>query len=148
MAHLWRFHREWSVAAPVDSVYAVCADIDAYPTWWPEVRSIERIDDVSGVARIRSVLPYTLHLRMTREVEDPVEWRLRTGLAGDLTGWAEFHLGEGPTGLTWVDYRQQVEVTVPVLGRLAPLLGPVLRANHSAMMRSCERGLARALQGV
>lgn len=145
MARLWRFRRDWIVAASPDAVYAVCADIDAYPTWWPEIRSIQRIDADSGVAVIRSVLPYRLHLRMTREVDDPVERRLRTGLAGDLTGWAEFHIEPAAAGRSAVAYRQEVEVTVPVFGRVAPLLGPILRANHAAMMRSCERGLARAL---
>ena len=145
MAHLWRFRRDWVVDASPDDVYAVCADIDAYPTWWREVQSVERIDANSGLARIHSVLPYTLRLRMTREVEDPVARRLRTGLAGDLTGWAEFQIAPSGAGQSAVAYRQEVEVTVPGLRRVAPLLGPVLRANHEIMMRSCERGLAQTL---
>lgn len=145
MARLWQFRREWFVAADPDEVYAVCADVDSYPTWWPEVRSIRRIDVDSGLAVIRSVLPYRLHVRMTREVEDTGERRLRTGLAGDLTGWAEFRIEPTADGQSVVHYRQDVVVTAPVLGRVAPLFGPVLRANHTAMMRSCERGMARAV---
>lgn len=146
VARLWQFRRDWVVAASPDDVYAVCADVDAYPTWWPEIRSIERIDDDSGLATIRSVLPYSLHLRMTRELQNPVEHRLRTGLAGDLTGWAEFHIEPTATGQSAVGYRQEVEVTAPVLRRVEPLLGPALRGNHTLMMRSCERGLAKALR--
>lgn len=147
MTRSWRFHREWAVVAPPDEVYAVCADIDAYPIWWREVRSVERLDDESGVALIRSALPYTLRLTMVRELEDPVERRLRVRLGGDLTGWAEFRIApvDGPVPTSAVGYRQEVEVTAPVLRRVAPLLGPVLRANHTVMMRSCERGMARRL---
>lgn len=145
MTRLWRFRRDWTVAASPDEVYAVCADVDSYPTWWREVRSVERVDDDRGVALVRSVLPYTLRLTMTREVEDPVDRVLRVGLGGDLCGWSEFVIsaveGEGCA----VAYRQEVEVTAPVLRRVAPLLGPVLRANHALMMRSCERGMAGAL---
>lgn len=145
MARLWQFRRDWVVAAAPDDVYAVCANVDAYPVWWREIRSIERIDEDSGTALIRSVLPYTLRLRMTREHQDPVERRLRTGLAGDLTGWAEFHIEPAPSGESAVAYRQEVVLTAPVLRRVAPLLGPALRANHALMMRSCERGMARVL---
>lgn len=145
MARLWQFHHDWVVMAPADDVYAVCADVDAYPTWWREIRSIERIDDESGLALVRSVLPYTLRLRMTRELEDPLARRLRVRLGGDLTGWAEFGIAAGRGGASAVTYRQEVEVTAPVLRRVAPLLGPVLRANHTLMMRSCERGMAHAL---
>ncbi len=146
MARLWQFRHDWVVAASPDDVYAVCADLDAYPTWWREVRSIRRIDDDTGLATIRSVLPYSLHLRMTRDLEDPVERRLRTELAGDLTGWAEFRIEPVGAAKSAVSYRQEVEITAPFLGRLAPALGPLLRANHSAMMRSCERGMARVLE--
>ncbi|MFC7487299.1 SRPBCC family protein [Knoellia sp. CPCC 206453] len=146
MASLWQFRRDWIVAASPEDVYAVCADIDAYPTWWREIRSIRRIDADTGLATIRSVLPYGLHLRMTRELQDPVDRRLRTGLAGDLTGWAEFHIEAAAGGHSAVAYRQDVEVTAPVLGRVAPLFGPLLRANHGVMMRSCERGMAALLE--
>jgi hypothetical protein len=145
VTRLWHFHRKWEVVASVDAVYAVLADVDGYPTWWPEVRSVERVDDVSAKAEIRSFLPYTLHLLMTREVEDPAGRLLRTGLEGDLTGWAEFHVEARPAGVCSVTYRQEVEVTAPVLRAVARMLGPVMRANHDAMMRSCERGLLAAL---
>lgn len=146
MTRLWHFHRTWDVVAPPDTVYAVLADVDGYPTWWPQVRSVERVDGVSAMAAIRSFLPYTLRLRMTRDVEDAFGRRLRTGLGGDLTGWAEFHVEPRPAGVCSVTYRQEVEVTAPMLRAVAPMLGPVLRANHDAMMRSCERGLVAALR--
>lgn len=146
MARLWRFRHDWRTAGSADDVYAVCADVDAYPTWWREVRSMERLDDDRGVAMVRSVLPWTLRLLMTRELEDPVGRRLRVRLGGDLTGWAEFAIDPEKDGKTTVGYRQEVEVTAPGLRRVAPLLVPVLRANHALMMRSCERGMARRLE--
>jgi hypothetical protein len=128
-------------------VYAVCAAVEDYPTWWREVRSVVRVSEDVGDARVRSLLPITLRLRLVREVDDPATGRLRVGLSGDLTGWAEFLLTPGGGG-TEVVFRQEVEVTVPVLRRVAPVLAPLLRANHSWMMRSCRHGMQRLLADV
>lgn len=147
MARLWRFAHHWLVPAPVADVYAVCAAVAAYPTWWREVRSVERLDDTSGVAVVRSALPWTLRLGIAREVEDEVAGRLRVRLDGDLTGWAEFVIGgdQGGEGGASEDFRQEVEVTAPALRRLVPVLAPALRANHALMMRSCRRGMEQVL---
>ena len=61
------FHHEWVLDAPRDAVVAALADIEGYPRWWPQIRSLERIDETSGRGRIRSALPLTLHLVLTRE---------------------------------------------------------------------------------
>ncbi|KGN38141.1 SRPBCC family protein [Knoellia subterranea] len=149
MPRLWRFAHDWLVPASVEDVYAVCAAVDAYPTWWREIRSIERVDAESGWAEVRSVLPYTLRMLITREVEDEATGRLRVRLEGDLTGWAEFRVSpsakEGANSVAAVAFRQEVEVTAPLLGRVAPALAPALRANHAWMMRSCRDGMLRAL---
>lgn len=145
MARLWRFAHDWLVPAPVEDVYAVCAAVDAYPTWWGEIRAVERVDDASGEVRVRSVLPYTLRLLITREVDDPEAGRLRVRLARDLTGWAEFGIADGPNGVAVVAFRQEVELTAPGLRHVAGLMAPALRANHAVMMRSCRDGMVRTL---
>ena len=145
----FRFQHTWLVPAGVTATFAALADVDAYPQWWPQVRGVRRIDADSGHAYVRSLLPYTLDLVLTREVEDADAGLLRVRIGGDLEGWSEFRLepgagdgGEGAGVVTLARYAQEAVVTTLGLDRLTPVAAPVLRLNHAWMMRSGERGLA------
>jgi hypothetical protein len=137
---VYRFATTWRLPAEPERVYAVLADIERYDRWWPQVRRITRLDDESGDVQIRSVLPWTLHLHLRRELEDESALRLRAAVRGHLDGWSSWELSPGPGG-THAAYRQEVELHAPLLRRVSFLLRPVLRANHAAMMRGGERGL-------
>lgn len=139
------FEQTWAVPFPPGEVYAVLADPAGYPRWWPQVRSAVAIDADSGQARVRSLLPYTLDLVLTRQVEDPVTRTLRVAIGRDLQGWSQWRLRPDGAGGTIGRYDQEVVLAVPGLARLSPVTGPVLRANHTWMMRSGERGLTRWL---
>ena len=139
------FHHEWSFAAPQEVVLASLADIEGYPRWWPQVRSVGRLDERSGRARIRSALPLTLHLVLTREIEDHARGRLRVRLDGDLEGWAQWSVDSDPQGGgACATFDQDVRVAAR-WSRAATLSPAVLRANHAWMMRQGRRGLARSL---
>jgi hypothetical protein len=151
----FRFHHTWHVPADAATTFAALADVDAYPRWWPQVRAVARIDADSGHAYVRSLLPYTLDLVLTREVEDADAGLLRVRIDGDLEGWSQFRLEPGtpvgpdrtavaprPVPLTRASYSQEATVTTRGLDRLAPVAAPVLRLNHALMMRAGERGLA------
>ena len=138
------FHHQWSFAAPREAVLAALADIDGYPAWWPQVRSVGRLDERSGRARIRSALPLTLHLVLTREIEDREGGHLRVRLDGDLEGWAEWTIAGDPQGACRATFDQDVRVAAR-WSRAATLAPAVLRANHAWMMRQGRRGLARSL---
>jgi uncharacterized protein YndB with AHSA1/START domain len=141
---VFRFHHEWHLPAPFERTYAALADVERYDRWWPQVRSLERIDDVSGRVTIRSVLPYTLHLVLTREAEDEGSGLLRVGVAGDLDGWCQWQVrGDGDDTVAVFD--QEAVVTPALLARTASLTAPLLRANHAWMMRAGQVGLARHL---
>ena len=138
------FHHEWALPAPRARVYAALADVEGYDRWWPQVRTVARRDEESGLTTIRSLLPYTLSLLLRREVEDEATGRLRVSLAGDLEGWCSWTVladGEGTRAV----FDQEAVVTPALLARTASLTAPVLRANHAWMMRSGRRGLARHL---
>lgn len=120
---------------------AVLADIDHYPSWWPQVRSVDRLDDDSGLAVVRSLLPVTLRLRLTRVVEDREAGVLRVLLAGDLVGHAQWRIATVPQGSV-LHFAQSVRVATR-LERVATLVPLLLRANHAWMMRQCRHGLAR-----
>jgi hypothetical protein len=159
---IFRFRHVWRVPADLTTTFAALADVDQYPLWWPQVRGIRRIDDDSGHAYVRSMLPYTLDLVLTREVEDPAAGLLRVRLGGDLQGWSEFRLSEAdevphdepghihadgasaPT--TLAHYRQEAAVTAAGLEHFVPIARPLLTLNHTWMMRAGERGLARWLR--
>ena len=156
---IFRFRHVWHVPADIATTFAALADVDRYPLWWPQVRGVRRVDADTGHAYVRSMLPYTLDLLLTREIEDPAAGVLRVRLGGDLEGWSEFRLstdadtgaatspdpgGEGAAA-TIADYRQEATVTTAGLQHFVPLAAPLLTLNHSWMMRSGERGLARWL---
>src|SRR5699024_5989209 len=107
------FHHRWTLPAGTARVVAVLADIEHYPRWWPQVRSVDRIDDESGRGRVRSLLPVTMHLVLTREIEDREGGRLRVALDGDLVGWAQWSVdtvrGDG-SKVTVAVFEQAVRV--------------------------------------
>ncbi|WP_338748601.1 SRPBCC family protein [Janibacter alittae] len=143
MTPVFVFHDRWPLAQSPQEVVRLLADAEGYPRWWPQVRSVERLDAASGRARIRSLLPLTLDVVLTREVEDRDGGVLRVRLSGDLVGWARWTVHPHDGGSVAV-FEQEVRVA-PRLERAATLASVVLRANHAWMMRQGRRGLAREI---
>jgi hypothetical protein len=146
----FEFHHEWALDAPVPRVFEVLADVDRYAAWWPQVRTVERVDEASGRAAVRSFLPYTLQLVLRREVQDEESGTLRVAVSGDLEGWCQWQVrpATGPEGGTVATFDQVAVVTPALLARTARLTGPLLRANHAWMMRSGRAGLAAYLHAT
>lgn len=137
------FHHTWPLPAPQERVVDVLADVEGYPGWWPQVRAVQALDGASARGRIRSLLPMTLDLVLTREVEDREGGRLRVALDGDLRGWAQWSVATAAAGSV-ATFEQEVRVAAR-LHRAATLAPVVLRANHAWMMRQGRRGLAGRL---
>ncbi|WP_338899284.1 SRPBCC family protein [Streptomyces sp. TG1A-60] len=136
----YRFRSLWTLAASPAAVYDVLQRADDYPHWWPQVREVIRIDDTTGTVRIRSVLPYDLGFTAREIRRDPAAGVLEIAMTGDMDGWARWTLTADGTG-TLARYHQEVDVTKPLLRRLAVPGRPVFRANHALMMRAGRRGL-------
>ncbi|WP_328497515.1 SRPBCC family protein [Streptomyces sp. NBC_00414] len=142
----YRFRSLWSLAAPLGDVYGALADAERYPRWWPQVREVTPVDGVSGVIRVRSVLPYDLVFTARETRRDMAAGILEITMTGDVDGWARWTLvADGPD--TRARYDQEVRVTKPLLRRFAVPGRPVFRANHALMMRAGRRGLAAHLRG-
>jgi hypothetical protein len=143
----YRFHSRWALSAPPTAVYEALERAEEYPRWWPQVREATRLDDTTGVIRIRSVLPYGIRVTARQVRRDPVAGVLEIALSGDIEGWARWTVTAHGTG-TLARYEQVVDVHKPLLRWLAVPGRPVFRANHRLMMRSGRRGLVAYLEAV
>jgi uncharacterized protein YndB with AHSA1/START domain len=143
----YRFRTLWSLPAPPATVYAALERAEDYPRWWRQVREVTRLDDTTGVVRVRSVLPYDLTFTAREARRDPGVGVLEIALSGDMEGWACWTVTAEGAGSV-VRYDQVVDVRKPLLRRLAVPCRPAFRANHRLMMRSGARGLARHLEAV
>ncbi|WP_151526843.1 SRPBCC family protein [Serinicoccus kebangsaanensis] len=140
----FRFHEDWTLPVEPATVLDRLVDLEAYPTWWRQVRLVEQLASDRARVRVRSLLPAPLHLTLVREREDREAGQLRVGIEGDLQGYVEVQVTRIPAGCRMV-WEQRVLLTKPGLRHLAAL-PPVrwaLRANHAAMMRSARAGLGR-----
>jgi polyketide cyclase/dehydrase/lipid transport protein len=143
----YRFRSLWSVRAAAGQVFDALVDLSRYPEWWPDIRSVTRIDDDTAEVVCRSTLPYALTFRMHRAVEDPRERRMRVNITGDLVGYVQGVVAEhGKLGVL-LDISQRVVVTKPLLRALSPVARPVFRVNHALMMRRGQRGFRAYLTG-
>ncbi|MER5872018.1 SRPBCC family protein [Streptomyces sp. NPDC002044] len=141
----YRFRSVWDLDAPPARVYAVLEQPGEYPAWWPQIRRVRPVDDRTGTALIRSVLPYALHVTATELLRDPGRGVLEVALRGDIEGWARWTVrarGAGGGGGSRALYEQEVVVRRPLMRRLALPGRPVFRLNHALMMRAGQRGLA------
>ncbi|MGI8612812.1 MAG: SRPBCC family protein [Nocardioidaceae bacterium] len=141
----YRFDSSWTVAAEQLVVFDVLADLGSYPQWWPQVREVREVGERTAELDCRSALPYRLRVRATSLREDRAAGVLEAALGGDLDGWSRWTLTPAPVG-TALRYEQEVVTRTALLRRAAGMARPVLRLNHSWMMRGARRGLALRVQ--
>ncbi|MGW7053730.1 SRPBCC family protein [Streptomyces sp. NPDC054887] len=141
----YRFHSVWDLPAAPGEVYTALEQVDAYPRWWPQVRGVTRLDDSTGIVRIRSVLPYELVVTVREKRRAPRDGVLEVTLTGDMDGWARWTVRPHGAAGTRAVYDQEVDVRKKLVRRLAVPGRPFLVANHALMMRGGRRALAAAL---
>ena len=141
----YKFRSEWHVEHPALEAFDALADIEGYPAWWPEIKEVESIDETQVDVHIRAALPYSLRVRLHKEIEDRQALVLRTGLSGDLEGWSSWSITTLGTAST-LRFDEEVVTTKPFMNALAPIARPIFSLNHSIMMRHGQRGLRRLLE--
>ncbi|WP_255952918.1 SRPBCC family protein [Streptomyces odontomachi] len=145
----FRFRSVWDLPVPAASAYAVLERAEEYPRWWRQVRDVTPLDDRTVIARFRSVLPYDLVVTARERRREPETGILEIGMSGDLDGWARWTVRATPHGAgTCALYEQEVDVTKPLMRRLAMPGRSAFLLNHALMMRSGRRGLLTHLEAV
>ncbi|MBB4682973.1 SRPBCC family protein [Amycolatopsis jiangsuensis] len=143
----YRFRSSWWLPdVPVARVFDAVVDLESYPRWWPDVRTVRRIDDDTAEVVCRSRLPYRLVVSMRREHQDPVGGQVRVRLGGDLDGILAGVLHPVGGG-TRLEITQHVRARKLLLRRLDGVARPFFRANHAWMMSRGHRGLSAYLVG-
>lgn len=138
----YRFRDVWSVGAASARVFDALVDLTNWPSWWPDVRTVHRIDDETAELTCRATLPYALTFRLRRAVQDERSGRLVVDMTGDLEGYTEGVVAPHASGAgAQLAIDQRVVVNKPLLRALAPLARPLFVANHALMMRRGQQGL-------
>jgi hypothetical protein len=146
----WR--TEWSILAPVPTVYAAMTSRSAVRQWWPSMELVgDDGEDEVGVGSsvsfsvhqapevARLAPPFRIHCVYT-DVEPGL--RLREVVTGDLTGVLETLFREDPSSQgTGVTFNWYVRVTNPALNLLGYVAGRVYRHSHDSVMAQGESGL-------
>ena len=142
--NFYRFRSTWRLAAEPSAVYRALESVDHYPRWWPEVRTIRQIDDITGEIVCRALLPYELRFTVRQVRRDPEDGVLEASMVGDLEGRSAWTVtGDGRS--TVAVFEQEVVANKSLLRRLALVGRPVFKLNHALMMRHGHRGLAAYL---
>jgi uncharacterized protein YndB with AHSA1/START domain len=148
----YAFLTHWRVDGPPEDAYAVIADAESLPRWWPSVylsATVVQPADAAGINAVvdlhtKGFLPYTLRWRFrTLELDRPN--RIVLEARGDFVGRGIWTLAARDGG-TDVDFDWRLRAEKPLLKRLSFLLKPVFSANHRWAMARGEESLRLELR--
>ncbi len=132
--------RSIEVDAPLETVFGVITDYEAYPEFLPELHSVTVLEREPGRARVRFVLHVVKTVRYTLELTESAPFSVRwTLVEGDLRqnagSWTLERHGAG----TRASYSVRVEVGVFVPGAIVSrLVGETLPATLQAFRVRAE----------
>jgi len=144
--NLYRFRSQWRLDAAPATVFGILATVETYPSWWPEIRSVEVIAPDSTRITARSLLPYDLAFVTRQSRRDVDALVLEATMTGDLEGISRWTLRAEGTATSAV-FEEEVITRKSLLRRLAPVARPAFRANHTLMMRHGQEGLRTYVAG-
>jgi uncharacterized protein YndB with AHSA1/START domain len=104
-----------TLAHPIDSVWGVVSNLTAYPSWWRDVKSMERIEDEAGGVSWLQRDAQGQELPIELQVSDPPD-RLVTRIADDrlpFGGTWTYELESAPSGCR-VTVTEEGEIFNPV----------------------------------
>jgi hypothetical protein len=142
---------EWRLRAPIERIWGLLRDVEAWPSWWPCLASVEpvRRGDANGVGAIHRLswttsLPYRIVLETRVTAIEPLE-RIAAHASGELVGCGIWTLDRAGEDLVIVRYRWRVTLTKRWMRWLAPLLHGVFAWNHDQVMERGRKGIEARL---
>ena len=140
------FRSVWQVQADLADVMAVLNDLESYPAWWPEIRSVRLLGGDRFEVVARSFLPYELRFVSEAAPDEPRPGLINARLSGDMEGTVRWTVEQVDASCRLV-YDQEVTTHKRLLNVMAPVARPGFKANHAVMMRHGERGLRTFMAG-
>jgi ribosome-associated toxin RatA of RatAB toxin-antitoxin module len=134
-----------TIDAPAGTVMGVISDLEAYPDWNDEVKSIDVLERHADgrPARVRFVLDAgaikdTYTLAYTWQGDDSVSWHLAEGeMLTAMDGSYTLRPSEAATEVT---YRLTVDVRVPMIGMIK-------RKAEKVVIDRALKGLKKRVEG-
>jgi Polyketide cyclase / dehydrase and lipid transport len=142
----FEFFDEWRLAAALEAVWPVMRDIEAWPDWWPSVRSVTPVTGGSPQTwefRFRTRLPYDMAFAAELVRDDELQ-SAEAQVTGRVVG-SGLCTATAIDGGTLVRFDWWVRPQLTWMRVLAPMARPVFRWNHRALMAEGAIGLARRL---
>ena len=124
-----------------------------WPLWWKDVKEVKEIikGDEEGIGSMRTytlISPLGYKLSFNLLLTERTEYQLLKGEAsGDLKGTGAWHFTSS-ADICFVECHWKVATTIPWMNFMGFFLRPVFQYNHSLVMKSGARCLARKLNAV
>jgi len=152
MGELYSFADEWLVPYPIELAWRMVDDVAAWPSWWPDYRSVELLspDRPHGTGsrwrmRVRSNLPYTVDFAFV-VLEHRAPNLVRTQVEGFFNGTIDWRLEEDGEGATRMVLNEETETRWLLINLAARIGGRrFLELNHAKAMGRGREGMLRAL---
>jgi hypothetical protein len=137
----------WTLAAPVGAVWTELIRPEEWPTWWKGMVAVRILEpgDGNGMGAYRRVTwRGLLRTRLTfniRTVKIQPRALIESVADGQLTGVGRWQLTRAGAG-TEVRHDWIVNVPLPAIPVVGPIVGLLFRLNHRSLMEAGRRGLA------
>lgn len=133
------------ISAPIDKVFAIARESQAYPEYMPEVKSVEILskseDGDTLVTRWAGRIPqFGMNVKWTQEetwnpADHSSKFRQTEGDYDKMEGWWKFSEENGQTKFeSWLEYEYNV-----------PMVGPLL---HKVVKYIVERNIDRMMEAI
>jgi uncharacterized membrane protein len=143
-----RGERSIDIAAPIDHVFSIAADIERAPEWQGSLRGVEVLErdgagrpslvDTTNDARVKTL---TTRLRFTYDEPGTIRWRQEKGDVKSLDGW--WTLEALDERITRATYGLEVDPGM-VLGML--VRGPIEAEVRDFLLGNAADGLKRTAE--
>ena len=138
---MYHFVTKWFFQVPIERVWEETANIEAYPSWWKnlkkaKLRGTESRLQFGSVAdcEVKGALPFSLRFTVEVTTFQPSHL-VEIKSTGDLVGTGKWILESKDNG-TQSTFYWDVGTTLPILNLLAriPFVRPILEKSHDDVM--------------